>query len=257
MNEMRGVIRGEIGKNIIYPGVVDSTNNLALELGEKGAAHGTVVIADQQTKGRGRLGRVWVSPPGVNIYMSVLLKPQFSPRDAMLLTVMAGVACCRALRDISGLIVMLKWPNDLLISDRKVGGILTETKFSGNMMHTAVVGIGINVNTELTEFPADVRAIATSLRNESNREYSRTTLAAAILNEMETWYDMLRRGGRAEVCNEWRRLSLMIGRAVEVADDKEVYRGIAEDIDEEGQLLIKLPTGSVITINTGDLIILR
>lgn len=245
-----------IGTNIIKLGTVDSTNTVAMELAERGAEHGTVVVAENQTKGRGRMGRTWVSPPGGNIYMSVILMPDIQLRDATLLTIMAGVACCRALRDITGLPVEIKWPNDLMVSGKKLGGMLTEVKSNAGKIVLAIIGIGINVNVPMKDFPPEVRGIATSIRNETAKEHSAAGLIALLLNELDRWVSILDKDGRESVLDEWRRLTTMLGKSVRVTLGDETLTGIAEDVDEQGMLILRLPSGIYRKINAGDLTIL-
>ncbi len=228
-----------------------------MELGEKDAIHGTVVIADSQKKGKGRLGRVWVSPPSVNIYMSVILRPVMKLTDGTLLTIMAAVACCRALRDATGLQVTIKWPNDLMVADKKLGGILTETKSRGERIVFAVIGTGININSGRKDFPPDVRETATSVKIETSEEYSRAVLIAGILDKMEYWYGILFEKGRKPVLQEWRNLTSTLGRDVKVTVGEKTFVGIAEDVDDEGMLLLNLHTGGVRRIAAGDLTVLR
>ncbi|GAB4415011.1 MAG: biotin--[acetyl-CoA-carboxylase] ligase [Thermodesulfovibrionales bacterium] len=257
IEQIKSLIKGEIGRDIIFSAAVDSTNTLAMVLGDKGAPHGTVVVADMQYKGRGRLGRTWVSPPGVNIYMSVLLRPAIKSEDATLLTIMAAVACARAIRTATGLQVKIKWPNDLMVSDKKVGGILTEIKSCERRIIFAVIGVGINVNASMEDFPPDVRSAATSIRNETAKEQSRDLLIADILNELDRWYAILIMAGRKTLLDEWRCHTSTLKRSVTVTLGKEVYSGIAEDIDDEGMLMLKLPSGVLKKISAGDLTILR
>ncbi len=185
------------GKEIIFHESIDSTNTLAMELAEKGVSHGTVIIADRQLKGKGRLGRTWFSPPKGNIYMSVIVRPEIEPKDATLLTIMSAISCARAIRNSTGLEVKIKWPNDLMVSDlpvawqtgRKLGGILTEMKSDQDRIVFAVIGIGINVNARLDMFPDDICAAAASVMEELrekgySQEISRTLIIAAILNEL-------------------------------------------------------------------------
>ncbi len=257
MEQLKTLIRGEIGRDIIFLGTVDSTNAFAMELAEKGAVHGTVVIAESQTRGRGRMGRRWVSPPGGNIYMSIILIPPLRVKDATLLTIMAGVACCSALRNTTSLSVKIKWPNDLMVSGKKLGGILTEIKSGVEKIIYAVVGIGININIKMEEFPPDVRATATSVREEIPGEQSRAAVTAAILNELDHWHRILLTKGREPLLDEWRKFSSTLGESVKVIAGKEVFTGIADDIDGEGMLILKLPDGRLKRISTGDLTILR
>jgi BirA family biotin operon repressor/biotin-[acetyl-CoA-carboxylase] ligase len=250
--QLKTLVKGEIGRNVIYREIADSTNTVAMELEDKEAIHGTVVIAESQTGGRGRMGRTWVSPPGGNIYLSVLLRPSLNARDAPVLTILAAVACCRALKDSTDLPIEIKWPNDLMISDKKVGGILTETKSMGGMILYAVLGIGINVNLDADHFPPEIRTIATSLRNETAQEFSRTILIANVLNELDSWYTLFTERGKQPLLDEWRRLSSTLGRPVEVTVGKEVVEGVAEDINGEGMLVLRLPSGTTTVISAGD-----
>jgi len=258
MQELRTFIKGEIGRNIVWLSVVDSTNSFAMELAGKGASHGTVVIAESQAKGRGRMGRAWLSPSGGNIYMSVILAPSIRLKETTLLTIMAGVACCSSLRNTTGLPVEIKWPNDLMVSDKKLGGILTEIKSSGSKVVCAVMGIGINVNTVLEDFPPEVRAIATSVRNERGGENEpKSILIAAMLNELDRWYRVFAQKRNSALLEEWRNLTSMMGKPVQVTTGDEIIKGLAHDIDEGGALIVQLPSGSLKKISFGDLVVLR
>ena len=247
-----------IGSNVISLETVDSTNAFAVELGERQAAHGTVVVAEKQTKGRGRLGRTWASPSGGNIYMSVLLRPSVRLEDVTILTVMAGVACVRALRDATGVPVAIKWPNDLMVDGKKLGGILTEIKSASGRVSFAAVGIGINVNADFGNFPPDIRDLATSLKIETGVRYPKNSLITGILKEMGHWYDILLKTGKRPLIEAWRSFSPMLGRQVRVVMiNSETLTGIAQDITDEGMLLVRLPSGAVKTISAGDLTVLR
>ncbi|MBI4690234.1 MAG: biotin--[acetyl-CoA-carboxylase] ligase [Nitrospirae bacterium] len=288
---------GFIGTEIVFLESIDSTNTFAMGLAGKGSPHGTVVIADTQTKGKGRSGRTWVSPPKGNLYMSIILRPEIEPKDATLLVIMAAVACAIAIKKTSGLRVKIKWPNDLMVSDKKLGGILTEMKSDFDRITFAVIGIGINVNMEIKDFPQDIRNIATSIREELGtlpsipshqgrggkrgsfhtggkpkelpsplvgegkgegdfRIPSRTFIVAEILEEMNRWYEILIKNGREPLLDEWRRLSSTPGSKVEVTVGEKTYAGIAEDIDDKGMLLLRLPSGVVEKISAGDLTVL-
>ncbi|MDP1759206.1 MAG: biotin--[acetyl-CoA-carboxylase] ligase, partial [Thermodesulfovibrionales bacterium] len=238
----------------------------AMELAEKGGHHGTVVIADRQLKGKGRLGRTWFSPSKSNIYMSVIVRPEIEPKDATLLTIMSAISCARAIRNSTGIEVKIKWPNDLMVSERKLGGILTEMKSDQDRIVFAVIGIGINVNSSLDAFPSDVRAVAASVMEElregkgikaCSQEISRTLIIAAILNELERWFKVLIKGGRIQLINEWKKLSSTLGRKVKVVSGKDTFSGIAEDIDDEGMLILRLPSGGLKKISAGDVTMLR
>ncbi len=255
MERLRSLISGEIGRHLILLGSVDSTNTYALSLSE--AMHGTVVAAGEQTGGRGRQGRAWVSPAGRNIYLSVILRPPLRPEEATLLTLLAGVACCEAVRLITGLPVGIKWPNDLMLRGRKIGGILTELKTGNGVIQVAVIGIGINVNAGTEDFPPELCDIATSVRIETGKEHDRDRLIASILNAIDAWYGILLREGRQPVLDIWRNLSVTLGQMVRVMTDNETLLGTAEDIDDMGRLALRLGSGRMRTVHAGDLTILR
>jgi BirA family biotin operon repressor/biotin-[acetyl-CoA-carboxylase] ligase len=256
IDNIKAEIKGDIGREIFFYEAVSSTNTIASDIAGE-TIEGAVVLADSQQKGRGRLGRKWESPPGVNIYMSVILRPRIEPRDATLITIMAVVACATALRRITGLDVTIKWPNDLMISDKKIGGILTELKTDHDRIISAIVGIGINVNAGIDTYPADVQKIATSLENETGMSYSREIVISEILNETDYWYKILNRMGEGIILLEWQKLTSTLGREVKVIVGKETFTGLAESVDSEGMLILRLPSGMLKKISSGDLTILR
>ncbi len=215
------------------------------------------MLADSQERGRGRLGKKWVSPSGVNIYMSIILRPEIEPNDATLITIMAAVGCTIALRRVTGLNVTIKWPNDLMVSGKKIGGILTELKTDPNSINFAIVGVGINVNIDIDALPDDVKKIATSVKDETGTPYSRTEIIVEILNEIDKWYRILKRMGRKILLSEWQRLTSTLGREVKVTVGKEAFAGLAESINDEGMLILRLPSGVLKRISAGDLTILR
>jgi len=257
VEELRTLVRREIGKEISFFETVDSTNTLAMRLAGSGALHGTVIIADHQTKGKGRLGRTWLSPPKSNIYMSIILEPKIAPKDATLLTIMAATACASAIRNTTGLEVKIKWPNDLMVGDKKLGGILTEIKSDPDRITLAVIGIGINVNIALKDFPLDVRSVASSIKEALGKTQSRTIIIAGILKEIERLYGILAGGGGKLLLAEWKQLSSTLGRKVTVTEGKDTFTGIAEDIDDAGRLKLKLSSGAMKAISAGDVTMLR
>ena len=256
VEEIKAKIRGDIGKKILFYEKVGSTNTIALDLADR-TQEGTVVIADCQEKGRGRLGRSWISPPGVNIYMSIILMPEIEPKYATLVTIMAAVACTTALRRATALDISIKWPNDLIVSDKKLGGILTELKTDRKRILFAIIGIGININIDITEFPDDIRDITTSVKNETGKPCSRENIVAEILNEMNKWYMILNTKEKEPLLAEWQHLTSTLGKKVMVIVGQETYTGFAESIDNEGMLMVRLPSGEMKRISSGDLTILR
>jgi BirA family biotin operon repressor/biotin-[acetyl-CoA-carboxylase] ligase len=255
--DMEAGIKGTIGRRVLFYEKVGSTNTVAAELAQEGAREGTVVLADSQEKGRGRIGRCWVSPPNVNIYMSIILRPEIKPREGQLITIMAAIGCALALRRVTGLNVTIRWPNDLMVSDKKIGGILTETKTYSRRILFAVVGIGINVNIEVDAFPDDIKKTATSVKNETGMPYSRKTIIIEVLNEIDHWYRTLKEMGKGILLSEWRKLASDYGREVKVTDGRVTLRGLVESIDDEGRLVLRLQSGELKRIRAGDVTILR
>lgn len=255
-DDIKSKIKDSIGREIFFYEKVGSTNAVASNLAEQ-VAEGTVIIADTQEKGRGRLGRVWVSPPGENIYMSIILRPQIETKDATLITIMAAVASANALRKVTGLNISIKWPNDLICHERKIGGILTELKTDQKGILFSVIGIGINVNTDINAFPEDVREIATSVKNETGKLFSREEIVAEILNEINNWYMILKAMKREDLLAEWQRLTSTLGKEVIVVIGLETYKGFAEAVDDEGMLILRLPSGEMKRIHSGDVTVLR
>ena len=249
-------IKGDIGREIIFYDTVGSTNTAAFEVAE-GTKEGAVIISDSQERGRGRLGRSWVSPPGVNIYMSIMLRPRIEHDQMTLITLLSAVACTHALRRTTGLPISVKWPNDLMISDRKLGGILTEIQLTQKEIVIAVIGIGINVNMEAGDFPEQIRMTATSVKIETGKSFPIEPIVSEILNETDRWYRVLNSGQKKEITSEWQRLTSTLGRQVLVTAGQKTYTGLAEAIDDGGMLLVRLPTGEMMRISSGDLTVLK
>ena len=237
--------------------VVDSTNRLALELAREGAAEGTVVFADCQTKGRGRLQRVWQSPPGCNLYASMVLRPDIAPADAARITLTAGVAVAEMISIVCCEGVGLKWPNDVLIGGRKVCGILTEMKTTGSALDVVVVGIGLNVNIAAEDFDPAYRETVTSLWEETGRSFSREDVAVLLCDHFEKWYQIFLREGFAPVLERWLVRSAMTGSRVRVLFHGEVQEGVVVGIDPDGALLLEDEHGAVKRIIAGDASIMK
>ncbi|MBW2630539.1 MAG: biotin--[acetyl-CoA-carboxylase] ligase [Deltaproteobacteria bacterium] len=229
---------GLIGNRIHFFDELDSTNNHAVSLAGDGAGEGEVVIADCQTAGRGRLrDRVWHSPPGRNLYTSIILRPDIQPASAQGLTLVAGVAVTELLSGYCP--VALKWPNDILAGDRKISGILTEMRIKGQNLDSVVVGIGINVNMEPTDFQEELRNISTSLKEQTSSSISRLDLTVDLYRLFEKWYRIFIDEGFISVRDQWIEYSDIIGKTIEVTDRGVVQRGgICRGIDSEGALLL-------------------
>ncbi|MEJ5227662.1 biotin--[acetyl-CoA-carboxylase] ligase [Thermodesulfovibrio sp.] len=247
----------EVGKEIFIYDEVESTNSVAYELLKKGYPSGTVVIADRQTKGKGRLGRKWISPAGKNLYMSIAVKPNITPKYATMITLTSVVACTTALRRHTDIAVLIKWPNDMLVDHKKVGGILSEIKIEGEKIKAAVVGIGINVNMTEEDIPEEIKDIATSLRICKGEEFSRALLAIEIIKEFDKWYQLLEKKNRKTIIDRWMQLSGTIGRQVKIVLTEREIIATAEAIDEEGRLIVKLSDGTYEKISAGDVTLLR
>ncbi len=255
---IQSAVKGGLWKDISVYDRVSSTNELAMALAAKDDLWpNTVIIADSQDKGKGRLGRQWISPPGRNIYMSLAFKPRLETRDATMLTLLAAVACGHAIRKISGLPVSIKWPNDLVISGKKLGGILTEIRADIDKINVAVVGIGINVNMVKEDFKEEIRPIATSIKKESKNDCQRNEMIIEILRQFEHFYCILIKKGKAPLLEQWKILSSTLGKSVKVVLGDETLVGLAEDIDDNGMLILKMASGLRRQISSGDITLLR
>lgn len=241
-----------LGKKIIRLTDVDSTNTYAAKLAVDGEPEGTVVIAEHQTAGRGRLGRKWVSPPGMNIHASVILRPKVPPRDAPLVTFVAAVALARTVRELYNLDAGIKWPNDLLINGRKSAGILTEMSAEPELVRHIILGVGLDVNMPRDAFPKEIRDSSTSVMLElGGKKVNRAELLRRLLEELEKSYLMMVDGKRAEILDEWHSLSVTLGRNVKVTSLSGEKTGFARDIDSDGGLILEVD-GRVETLTSGD-----
>ena len=248
---LKGLYTHVVGRRIIHFFRVGSTMDVAAREGEAGAMEGTVVVADEQTQGRGRLQRTWVSQEG-NLHLSVLLRPRAD--TAPLIMVMAGLVMVRAIRTATGLRARLKWPNDVMLRGRKVAGILADGVTMQDGESYVVLGIGLNVNSDPSNIP-ELASIATSLSRETSAPHEKSVLLRHILQEMDYLYTQLQQG---EVpWEEWRRSLETIGRRVQVEWNGEVYRGLAEDVDERGSLIVRFEDGSRVTLPVGEVGYLR
>ena len=235
-----------VGQRVIYYSSVTSTNDLAKQEAQKGAAEGTVVIADEQIAGKGRLRRVWLSPKG-SIALSVILYPSVVYLSSLIMV--ASLAVAHGIETITGLKSQLKWPNDVMVNGRKVCGILIENSVRGNIVEYAVIGIGLNVNLRLADFPG-IQSTATSLSDELGRDVSRLDLTRGLLAEIEKLYLALSAG--ESVYREWRDRLVTLGRRVHIKSGRTDYEGIAESAASDGSLLLRQPDGSLTKIVAGD-----
>jgi BirA family biotin operon repressor/biotin-[acetyl-CoA-carboxylase] ligase len=235
-----------IGRRVIYHPSVTSTNELAKEEARRGAEEGTVVVAGEQTGGRGRLQRSWLSPQG-SIALSLVLYPGVAELPSLIMV--ASLAVARSIEAATGLKPRLKWPNDVLVGDRKVSGILVESQLRGGGVDYAVIGIGVNVNFRASDFP-EIAPAATSLSDELSREVSLLGLIRSLLVELEGRYLALKAG--ASLYDEWRDNLVTLGKEVRIESDGKVQVGIAQSVDRDGSLLLLSPDGSLSRIVTGE-----
>jgi len=235
-----------IGKKVIAYPSLSSTNDIAKREARKGAREGTVVLAEEQTAGRGRLKRAWLSPKG-SIALSIILHP--TPAQLPSLIMVASLAVAHCIEKVSGLETQIKWPNDVLIKGKKACGILIESDVRGSAVDYAVIGIGINVNLLPADFP-EIAATATSLAQELGREISRREMIRCLLVEAEKLYLALPEGD--SVFREWRDRLVTLGKEVELISGKTSYKGVAESVANDGSLLLRQPDGNLIKIVAGD-----
>jgi BirA family biotin operon repressor/biotin-[acetyl-CoA-carboxylase] ligase len=241
-----------MGKTIHYFTRLNSTNAKAYELAINGAEEGEVVITESQTKGKGRLGRSWFSPPLLNLYLSVILRPPLPPHQASLITLMAAVATAEAIEKCSRLRPLIKWPNDILLNGRKVAGLLNEIKSETDRIHFVILGIGVNINIAGRMFPKEIRAIATSLKEETERKVSRKAFLASLLQALEKWYTVFLKEGRTVILKSWREWAQIKGRHIKMTSFGETIAGKAIDVDTEGALIIETRRGERKRVVAGD-----
>jgi len=244
-----------VGRSIQVFEETNSTNDLMDRLARDGLGEGMAVFAESQTRGRGRMGRQWISPRRKGLWFSVLLRPALRPQAATQLTIASATALCRAIHGHTGLQPEIKWPNDVLFRGRKAAGILTEMGAELDKIKHVIIGIGINVNLQAADFPPELRRPATSLRIESGQEISRPGLAAAILRELDADYDRICAGKFAEVADEWVQQCSTIGQPVVIHLGDRKIAGRAEALDGDGALLLRAQHGHLERIIGGDVIL--
>ncbi len=258
-----------ISKNIFYEEKVGSTNSMARELAAKNAKNGSVVIADTQDKGKGRNGKIWTSPKACNIYMSIILKPKFSPEIAHGMTILAAVAAAESIEEISSITPQIKWPNDILINSKKVSGILTEMSTKNKIIEYIIVGIGINVNLKEEDIPEDIKNVATSLYIEKmkikkiNKDddlddmlINRNNLIISFLNKFERYYETFLSTGLSSILQSYQKYFGMIGKDVEINTENNKIKGQVVGIDSKGALLIKTGENELEKVISGELTVL-
>jgi BirA family biotin operon repressor/biotin-[acetyl-CoA-carboxylase] ligase len=242
---------GELGRKIHSFPELESTNDEAHRLAEAGALHGEVVVADVQTKGRGRRGRTWVAPKGKAVTFSVVLRPSLPPARAPEITLVAAVAVCEAARELGAASARIKWPNDVECRGKKLAGVLTELRAEVDRIRHAVVGIGFNVSMEMHDFPEELRRTATSLLVETGERTPRPLVLASALEHFEEWLSLHETEGFGPVRDRWRELSTTLGHAVRITGEGEL-EGTAVDLDDDGALLVRTANGQLVRVVAGD-----
>lgn len=241
-----------VGRKIIALAETDSTNTVAFRIAEEGEEEGTVVLAETQSRGRGRLGRQWESPAGVNLYCSIILRPPMEPLKATQLTFLSAVAVAKAVEATTKLRPEIKWPNDILIGAKKVAGLLNELSAETERINFVILGIGVNINMRQKQFPATLRHPATSLFIEQRRKVDRGSFARALFAALDELYDLYLHIGYEAIRQEWLSRCTIIGRNVSVSLQENVIKGKAIGIDEMGALLVETRPGQVERILAGD-----
>ena len=236
---LSGLQNQTIGRRIHIYDRVGSTNDLALQCGIDGAEEGTLILAESQTQGRGRHGRRWLAPSGSSILASVILRHRLRADQVGLPNLIGAVAIATAINELTNLSTRIKWPNDVLIQGKKVSGILTELEYDQNRQPFFVMGFGVNVNTAIADLPEELRASATSLQIETNREMSRVVLLQAILHRLEENYLRLKRSDTEPIIATANRLLHLSGDWIQLQTAGGIFRGQAEVIDPDGGLLLK------------------
>ena len=243
---------GELGRKIHSFAELESTNDEAHRLADAGALHGEVVIADVQTKGRGRRGRPWIAPTGKALTMSIVLRPSVPPTRAPEITLVAAVAVAEAARELGAHSARIKWPNDVECKGRKLAGVLTELRAETERVRHVVLGLGFNISLEMHDFPEELRPIATSLLVETGERTPRPVVCAHVLEHLEEWLSLHETEGFGPIRERWRELSSSLGRRVRITGEGAPLEGDAFDLDEDGALLVRAPDGRLVRVVAGD-----
>jgi len=249
-----GLATRAFGRQIEYRESVGSTNELAKQLARSGAPEGLLVLADEQTAGKGRLGRSWTTPRGSALAMSLVLRPELPPVLAPRITLVAAVAVAEAVREVTGLPAGIKWPNDLQLFGRKFCGILTEMDAEMERVAFVVCGMGLNVNMDRADLPEAFREVATSLKAEKGETFRRAPLVQAVMARFEDIYGRLTAGRFDQVLDRWRALSITLGQEVSALSmaGEPTLTGLAEDVDDDGALLIRTEDGILVRVMSGE-----
>ena len=252
-NEIKNNLNTEfIGKNIIHFDSINSTNIKAKELAELGEIEGSIVISEEQTMGRGRLGRSWLSPKHTGIWISIILRPDMLPNKAAMITQVGAAAVATALKKL-GITSYIKWPNDILVNGKKVCGILTEMSCELNQINYIIMGIGINVNQNPSDFPEELSNIATSIKIEEGKSFSRKLLLSQILNEFEVlYYEFVKNNNVKPSIHICKYNSILLGKEIKIINRGQLISVTALDIDDNGELIVEYPDGKIDKLISGE-----
>jgi len=246
---IRAGLRTEfVGRNVVYRQSVTSTNDLARALAAQGAPEGTLVLAEEQTAGRGRLGRTWLAPQGTSLLLSLIFRPALRPAQAFRLAMLCSLAAARAMETMTALPIHLKWPNDLVLRGQKLGGVLSESSLTGERLDFVIVGLGLNVNLDVSTLP-EIAATATSLSAALGRPVARLPLLQRLLQEVEAGYGDVAQGEALRAA--WAARLSTLGQMVRVTGGTE-DEGLAEGVDADGALLLRRADGTLGRITVGD-----
>jgi BirA family transcriptional regulator, biotin operon repressor / biotin---[acetyl-CoA-carboxylase] ligase len=244
-----------VGRNIHYLERCSSTMDIAMQMACDNPAEGTVVLAEAQTKGRGRLGRHWVSPKYKGVYFTLILKPEVPPGQSAVLTFLAAVAVCEAVKSVTGIAAAIKWPNDILINNKKLAGILTEIEAEPDRVHFVFIGIGLNVNNDAKELLKG--AISLKVAGGNQRKFSRIGILQEIMLRIEDNYILFQKKGAATILDKWKKLNITLGKRVRIISAKDHSEGVALNINADGGLLVRVDSGKIRKFMSGDVVHLR
>lgn len=242
-----------IGCKVIHFDEIDSTNTYAKKIAYEGCPHGTVVIAERQLSGRGRVGREWKSDNPEGLWFSIVLRPDMEPEQAQLITLAASVAVVEAISETAGIICGIKWPNDIILNSCKLGGILTELSAELGHINYVVVGIGININHNTGTFDDEIKKTAISLKQDANRDFSRVEILSSLMTGFESIYNLLIAGNTNEIISRWNRSSVTLGKEIRITAKNVEYIGIAESITANGRLIVRCNDGETREISAGEI----
>jgi BirA family biotin operon repressor/biotin-[acetyl-CoA-carboxylase] ligase len=243
-----------LGRELLVFGRVTSTNDIAVNMARSGVPEGTAIVAEEQTRGRGRLGRSWYSPPGEGLWLSMILRPDIENRQSGTVSLVVALGIARALRDTYGIDAALKWPNDILVDGRKICGILTEAEFAGENIEFVVVGMGMNVLSKASDFPAGLRHLATSVLIETFLAHPRSRVLADVLKSVEEAYEELSARGFGALRSDLMNHSMMMGKMVRVMTATGAVEGMASEIDDSGALVLRMENGRMERVLAGDVV---